>query len=216
MGIGVAMEHKHGTTDGRERRRVSTVPLQSDHVGPRLPVRQGVDGAERWSFVLEVVTIDARAHSALHSEASIGIWLAPLNLSECGLMLPRQPRGASCFERDPRLVRERATPDENQCHDRFGPFGGVGKRQHGAPRVTDENRLSTTAASLNDGVQIANVCGYGQRFVVPASLIRLQDVPVPAQHLRQRCKIARRGGPAVHGDDRVGSDAVLPHRKIGH
>jgi hypothetical protein len=82
--------------------------------------------------------------------------------------------------------------------------------------MTNENRLPAVAVTLNDAVQVANVCRDRYRFVARPSLKRLQDAPMLAQYRSQRREIARGSWATMYSDERLGPSAILPHDEIDH
>jgi hypothetical protein len=92
---------------------------------------------------------------------------------------------------------------------------GVNQGQHRAPGVAYKDRLGATAFS-DEIIQILHVRRDRQRSVATAALMGLKHAPPFTQSSGKRCQVAGRGGSAVHGDQRLDPDPVLPHEKIGH
>jgi len=215
MGIRFAMKHQNGAGDGRKCHRVDALIYETDHVRPRLFVSYSVDKGLIGLSVVDVVAIHSRHHAAPFREAAIWVLFSLCQVRDARVIGRRQSSRTSCLELCPSRLRKCAAPDENQRGRGQRMVRGINERQHRAPGVAYEDRLSGTATCPNQIIQILHMRRDGQWSVTAAALMGLEHMPPFAQSSGEGRKVARRSRSAVHSNHRLDSDPVLPN-EIGH
>ena len=138
MGVVGTMYHEDGNMNLREDSGIDAFRLKTDHVCPRLLVRDDVAGERFIGRMRGVEGIHGLEQLARHQEALVGVVPHLFEVPESATEVWCHTLINDLVEVSTSVGVEGSAADENQRTDEVGVLGGVGQRKHGAPGMADE------------------------------------------------------------------------------